>query len=938
MPSEATKVSQGAIKSLLDLDATKHADPSQQPDNVVFVNRFSKSEVKTYLNDLYVRPDTGRPDLSAAGIISYLKPIHKEIGDKKINVEKMKALAPEIEQSKILVSSSILSPNDLQDGQFIFSFDNVPSIATDPDLAKEIAEVYEQFYNDTLELGIKSYDWIGDIQYGTGSKPILILPIATQEAVRNRTSKDIKKDQIYDFGPGFANFEEFRKKQSSDMDYFWSGKKYTWKDSFKNEAAIDIEEMVPTMEAFGVQVPTAYSTARKSMDSNLYGRSYLSGLEDMVVNLRTILSEGDVIKVSENPEILRFHQERKSVDKQAVFDKLAKMYDSQIVRNPIHEDTIRLDPNPEGIPHKGHPTIIELPSEAVIPIYVAGNPKEHLGYFVLIDDDGQPLTIEASGLGEQSNTGCNPGSSAAAFEAVFGKGCCGCKYFNQDNQMNNVGNMIFQHLLDNYIKSRVKGIFGRNDLTLSRFNAVATAMFYRLLKRKETTLVFVPPELLHYFAFQYDKNGVGISKLDEIEFLLSLRTTFLVANIMALAKDAVEQKKIEVGVDSKNANVLGLLDRIKNIFIAKGKLGMSIDPSEIMNDITTNSLTIVPKGVPGLEDITVDVTNNGSQSQRVDDNLMEQLTNLIVSHMDVPPAALNQLSEPEYAKSLVTYNLFFAKKITRYQRIWCAMMNEFIRAHSRFDPDFKAAILKKLQATGKKVTNENLPSKTKGFQDDNPNIYEQRTDKLLNDILDNVEVHLPTPNIVVDKAQFNEMRDFLSNLNEIADQFFNSELIPSEDQAAQAALPVLKAKWRKDQLTRFIEQVGSFTMVEPPDPDDLDLVPLTNFIQMLQNANAGLTKQREAIGNPPNGTYDQNNGGYGGGMDMGMGGDMGEDMGGDMDMGEGEDMGFDEGGADFTEEAPTEEKSEEENSSESDESNNPATMYYNRIKNRYHKK
>ena len=62
--------------------------------------------------------------------------------------------------------------------------------------------------------------------------------------------------------------------------------------------------------------------------------------------------------------------------------------------------------------------------------------------------------------------------------------------------------------------------------------------------------------------------------------------------------------------------------------------------------------------------------------------------------MDVPPASLNQLSEPEYAKSLVVNNLFFAKKIARYQRIWCSQISAFIRYYVSYDPIFKNALIK----------------------------------------------------------------------------------------------------------------------------------------------------------------------------------------------------------------------------------------------------
>lgn len=873
------------------MEPTKSINPKDQPDNVGFMTRFSKTELKTFLRDIHVPPEIRRSDQTAAGIISYLKPIHQAIGEEILNVEKMKALAPEIEQSRILVSSAIMSPNDLQDGEFIFNFDNVPGIANDPDLCKEIGEVYEEFYNNTLDLGIKSYDWIGDIQYSSGSKPVLILPIATQESIKERTNEEARKS-LFDFGPGFASIDEYIGKERKDADYFWTtGKHVTWKDVLEEHPSDLLRDMIPSMESFNVQVPVSYlnQNKRKTIssleDEKLYGKEYVAGLEAMIVNLRTKLEEGDVIRVSENPEILRFATQKKLIDKHEVYAKMKKNYRVR----PVREELIKLEADPEGYTHKGHPTIIELPSEAVIPVHVPGCPTEHLGYFILLDRFGQPLTIENSGMANLNKngcgTGCQPGTANAAYEVLFGNGCCSSSFFGAQNDISSAGNMIFQNLFEKYLQSRMKGILGRDDLKLSRFNAIATTLFYRLLDQKETMVIFAPVTLVHYFAFAYDKKtGCGLSKLHDAAFLLSLRTTLMMAQVVAAVNDSIQHTKVEFSVDEKVANLEGVMDLMANIFIAKSKMSGSIDPAEIMRDIHSNALTIVPKNIPGLTGLDVDVSNGSSSSIKPDDQLLEQLTNLLVSHLDVPPAALNQLSEPEFARSLVTYNLFFAKKIARYQRIWCAQMTNFIRTHSSFDMDFQAAIRKTLVAHGKKRSKEKLPQETEKLRKKNVNQYNRDTESMLSAILNGVEISLPSPNIVVDKTQFEEIRAYLGNLDEIANQFFNNELVPQDDQNAQNGLTLAKAVWRRQQLMKFIENVGSFSMVEIPDMDDLDPSTLKDFIQSLQNLNAAMVQQRNAITNAE-GEGGFGDSGYGGGEDDG--GFGGDDFGGggDVDMG-----------------------------------------------------
>lgn len=945
MPDDAVKLSKSAVRSLFGMDGTKNGDPDKGIDSVRSMQRFTASEISAYSNALYVTPEYRRPNLQGSEIISYLNPVHKTVGDKRISVEKMRQAAPEIEQSRILVSSSILSPNDLQEGEFIFSFENIPAVNNDPTLSEDIAEVFDQFFNEELQLGIKSYDWIGDIQYGGGSKPILILPIATQLDLRYRDGDDIKNDlkdeaEIYPFhgktpDAGMESFDAYLKHLSPDDDYTYSGeagKKLTWKAALEGiDPSQELVDLVPSMESFGVRVPTPFRdrNAPAMLDDSEYSLDYVSGLESMIVNLRTRLEEGDLIKLSENPEIIRFNTDYKLKSKTQLTEALLKKYQKN--RNPaiIREELVDLKTNSAKFKHQGHPTLIELPPESVVPICIPGAPDQHLGYFVMIDQFGQPLTIENSGMMDNSKDcdGCGGGSGNvnAAYEALFGTGCCAHYGLRGPGNIQSAGNMIFNHMLDKYLKSRMKSIFNRTDLSIGRFNAVATTLFYRLLARKETMIVFVSPELLHYFAFSYDPvTGVGISKLNDIGFLLSMRLHYVIANIIALANDAVQQKIINVSVDEKAANLEGLLDAIGNIFVAKQKLNSSIDPSEIIRNIYSNSVAVVPRNVPGLGEFSIEPTVQNTQSVKPDSQLLEQLDNLLVSHLDVPPSALNQLSEPEYAKSLVTYNLFFAKKIARYQRIWCSQIEEFIRDYATFSIPFQKALAKKLagnmkirstpsgktskgKPSDKKMVNgkrpalqqEKLPPKVKRMLADNPNVYsEASTDKLVQAIIAGVTVKLPTPNIVVDNAQFEQIRNYMSNLNELADSFYPAEMISSDDQEAQGGQNIHKAIWKRQQLSEFIGQkVGTFTMAKVPNEEDINIPEYLDLVQIYQNTNRAVTQQREAIAAVGNaeGGFGEGGDSFGGGDEGGFGGD---DFGGggEMDMGGGEsDEGFDMG-------------------------------------------
>ena len=893
--AEAVRLTTRGVKSILGLSPTVNTNPQNNVGDISFASKFTPSEIKAYLNRLYVKPtylNTNNNTVSASSILSYLHPISEKLSAAKIEAEKLAQLAPEIDQSRILVSSSILSPNDLQDGEFTFEFNEIPALDDDPDLLKAVTELYNKHFNKVLQLGIKSYDWIGEAMYTSGSKCILILPIATQLDVRHRTQEVVNAAR-YNPEVGFESFNEFCKHGD---DYMYSGTKLSLKDYLAGYTPT-VESIVPAMESFNLKIPTKFCSQERldslvKVDSkyrSTYGNAYISGIESMIINLKAKMSEGDLIRITENTDSFRYINTSKSKVADNIWSKLADKYGFD--ERPVREEMVVLKSDPENYKHRGHPTLIELPSEAVIPIFIPGAPSEHLGYFVILDNHGQPITSATSNASKDTS-GCAGGNSSATFEAIFGTSCCNATYFNNGNDYSQMGNLIFNNLLDGYIRTRMKGILHRDDVQMSRFNALSTILFQRTLEAKETTIVFVPPVLMHYFAFDYDKKtGCGKSKTSEIQFILSLRTTLMMANVIAAVNDAIEHKKIEFDVDDKNANIEGIMELIANIFIEKNKLTGSIDPSEIMRDICGNSVTIIPKNLPGLSGLTVDVQGTQGNSSQVNDQTMEQLNNLLVSQLDVPSAALNQLNEPEYARSLVVGNLFFAKKITRYQHIWCKQISDFIRAYTLVDVPFQKALKKKLSTLIKPKIKEKLPPATAKLAKHDPNEYDKLSD-LPSMILNNVEVSLPKPNIIVDKTQFEEISNYINNLQTVADKFFNQEMIPSDDSLAQAALPLIKAKWVSDQVAKFITEVGSFKMCDIPDLDDIDPAELTGYIQIFQNFGAAINKHRSAISAPA--ADEEEGGGFGG---EGGFGDAGDNLG--SDMGGGSDFGGGEGGSDF---------------------------------------
>ena len=895
---EKTLLAPRAIRTLLGVDPTKQVNAASSPNNNTYIHRYSNAEKTNLLSKLYVRQEQSPQSLPTDGLISYLNPTHNKVAYRANQFNKLRALAPEIEQAAILVSSSILSPNDLRDGEFLFTFDKIGAVAADADISNAIAKIFSDYFNGTLQLGKESYTWLQDILYVEGAKALLILPPAVHTSIRDRTLDDVRNSDrtIYntkfDFlgiSPGTESFTQFSNRRDiAKDDFLFSGRECTWRDYFASDTlgtSNDIKrymaDMVPSMESWGVPVPNVLTPNTNTRTSTLTS-NYLPALESMVVNLRTKLENGDMLKISENPELLRFTTMHNTATKSKMRNSLKSRYGINNDSNTFPtESMVTLDVPPDT-EHFGHPAIIKLPIESVIPVCIPGAPNEHLGYFIILDENGTP--VKANTTNDTLDTGADDSFSqigalnTANYDALFGDNTW--RYISNNADVNSTGNMIFNHILDGYLRTRLTNIYGRNDLTISRFNSISTVLFYRLLERKRTTVVFAYTDLLHYFAFDYHQDGTGYTKTEEISFLVTMRTSFILANIMAMARDAVVHKKITIGSDNANTNLEGMIDMVYNIYHAKRKFDpFNSNPNDIVSNMYSDSVTIEPRNIPGLSEFSVNTENaSGNNGASYNNELVEYISNLIATNSNVPPSALNQLSEPEYATTLVTHNLFFAKRIMELQKVYCKQIANFVHAYASYDPILQAAIKRELSSVAK--TDIPIDTTTDGAKviEANKNDYDKfDIDVLVNDIVNNVDVGLPNPNIVMDKARFAEINEYMNVIKDIADQYFNSDLVPDGDQPAKGILPVIKAHYISSCLTKYMTALGSSNVVEPPKYDEIDLDDAMQFIQMLQNQAARVKRQRTGVSNFANDSRDNSTGGgddFGGGGDFGGGDDF----------------------------------------------------------------
>lgn len=891
-------------------------------DSIGSLVKFSDDELPTLIHRHAIeqKSKNARP-VSMPDIIGYIQPEHQRSVQLVQDAERAKALIPEIAQAEKILVSSILSPNDLQEADPIYEIENMPDIPES--VVNEICEYLKDRFTNEYGLGEKMEHWTKEALFRSGAAVMLTLPEATLTKLISsvKSSREYKagnesleyyfSDQNY---KDILNTKIYTKNKTSQENYFQKGNlritKNTsntsaedviskFKDRYNSELRAGIESIV-----FG-EVDTTnphYSKVYKDMSNSL---------EAMTATIVTKIEEGDVIKISENPEVLRFGKAVRNYQKTKLgkdFDKLWLDSNKHIgigkVTGIDQEQILDMTNYIDEDDNKSLPFNIEIPAEAVIPVCIPGQKAEKLGYFVLVDSHGQP--IRASQY-LTSGGGCSVSSRLAnAYASMYGQvptpggiksplmtymGRPGASLNPSDDAMNHV----FNYILDNVLRRKLKDV-GLNEITFDKYESIATCMFYRMLENKETSLVFVPETLITYVAFDYRDNGCGKSLLEDISFVLSLIATLLVTNMMAQMKNAIAKQEISVSFDEDETNQDQVIEQIRNTAILKNQLNFTYDPANIVTAVTDQAISIKAVKHPNAPGFDIERTYTTDQMPQADTDLLEKLQSWLTNAFGIPHSVFNQLDDAEFSRSVATSNLFFSQLIRSYQKKLSGFTTDFVRLNLKYSPTMQQGLAKIINnhIDGKKSNNLTTP-----INDGGKDIKANKLDvnKTLAEVINHITVSLAAPNIAPNKAQYEVVQEFSSILDSIVNNLYPTEIVHNEDTEASNGLTILKGFLRSSMTKELLQHMGLNTGLDLQELDDYlinNRENMMSIIRMARNVNQDMNMDRTAqlteisdksddsstdeFGDMGGSDLDDNYGGLGGDLDSDLGSDTSMDM------------------------------------------------------------
>lgn len=553
----------------------------------------------------------------------------------------------------------------------------------------------------------------------------------------------------------------------------------------------------------------------------------------------------------------------------------------------------------------GRPLVLRLPSESVIPVYIPGNEKQHIGYFVLVDIDGNPVnrnSVDTSGESLSGLAGLNQNSGTAQAQSMSSMLIAKAKrnLAAQDTSptVDNITKVYASIVESNLMERLSNGIYGDN-VQISNNEEIYRIMLARSLSSKFTRLVYIPSDLTTYFAFAHYPNGIGKSYLDNIKNLTSLRAILLYSKVMAQVKSAISLTHVGMTLDPNDPDPQKTIEMAQHEIVKMRQqyfpLGIN-SPVDLVNWIQRAGLEFSFEGHPGLPQTKFDFETKTMQRDVPDSELDEMLRKQTYMAFGLSPEVVDQGFNAEFATSVVANNILLSKRVIQLQSVFTPQLSDYCRKLINND----SIIQKEMIA----VLEDNFGLLEKTLTDDDKEECKNNRDGYLMGILErfveNFYIDLPQPDITALHSQseaFGEYSEALEKAIEswISATFMTSDLAGDISSNIDSIKAVVKAhflrKWMADN--GYMPELHDIVTADEDGNATLDIFDMnqnhmdgiirsaTKFIQSLQPM---VTAANTDLGNM--GVAEGDSGGSNSDDGSSSGDDFGMDDGGlDLDTG-----------------------------------------------------
>ena len=809
----------------------------------------------------------------------------------------MMQLLPDLELAKQILINSILSPNDMLSCELTFS-SNAKLLG---DLEIPLLQVVETYFKQNYRIEDLLPTILEDVLFKTGSYALAVLPESVVDDAINSPER-----------VSIATMESLR------GEFDASGQPKPLGILGSNEKPV-----------------------RGNRSGYVVGMESLRSSDDIPTGSRNIATEGLYLTVTDNPNVLKQPLLLDKITATRIQDRLtlrrlsvenntsgqgaaaeaamrASLFKARSYTNtPVLALQTQAMLDKESV---GHPLVMTLPAESVLPVHTPSNPDEHVGYFVLLDQTGNPLAkAQLSDYYNDLVTNINRNKSMVSqMLNVARRGTEG-----RDTDVNRYMDLeaatsLYMNVVEQDLMQRLKnGVYGDN-VRVARPPEVYRIMLARACAKMYTQLLYVPTQMMTYIAFDHNQHGVGVSLLENTKIIGSMRAMMLFANTMAGIKNSVGHVELNIELDPNDPDPGHTIEMMAHEYVktrqAAYPIGQS-NPLDLVNHLQAAGVEITAQGHPGWPTTKLSVNDKTTNRAKVDTELDDSLRKRHLMGIGVAPETVEMSMGADFAASVLQQNLLLAKRAMLTGR----RLTRGVSDHIQKFTNASETLCRQMRD----ILNEKKDLVTKL---DPGNKY--GVDGLVTYFISTIEVSLPEPNMKGIELQLTGFEEYSKALDTVIPAFVSSEMFDSNiigelGNSINTAIAIIKAYYQRKWLREnnvLPELFEMLTHAEGKDSIAFDLLAthkdhmeslnksLMGFLKTALKKKAKTDEELNALGGVEEGAAGGSDAGGEGGDEAGGGED---DMG--FDFGEppgGDEAAVEEGAAEG-EEPPPEEGGEE---------------------------